>query len=250
MELWEYTSEMLDCFWKRWNSEYLLALREQYKRSHKHPRLEEKWHPKLNDYVIIHDDSLKRGQWKSGQITGSPDDSKRTVQIRLANRETITRPINRISPLEISTPQNQPSTYNEEANRNDNQRKSTKKESSLLSMMTNSTTTMMNFCTIAALTILFTFITGCTASSEISVNHKCPDTITIAKKIVYADQCLSKGIAVASVKESSTNAQYLCWFPIICSLGHFPTPLLPNSGYCGRECSCSTWTKTCSYYNG
>ncbi|KAK6754884.1 hypothetical protein RB195_013703 [Necator americanus] len=93
MELWEYTSEMLDCFWKRWKSEYLLALREQYKKSHKHPRLEEKSQPKLDDYVIIHDDSLKRGQWKLGQVTGSTNDFKRTVQLRLANRETITRPI-------------------------------------------------------------------------------------------------------------------------------------------------------------
>ncbi|ETN70637.1 hypothetical protein NECAME_14634 [Necator americanus] len=49
IKLREYTSEMLDCFWKRWNSEYLLTLREQYKRSNKHPRLEEKSQPKLHD---------------------------------------------------------------------------------------------------------------------------------------------------------------------------------------------------------
>ncbi|KAK6021482.1 zinc knuckle, partial [Ostertagia ostertagi] len=88
IEMWQSTQEILDFFWKRWSKEYILSLREQYQRSHKHPRLEHKAeHPNLHDYVIIQDDTLKRGQWKLGQVVGSNDEYQRTVQLRLANKE-------------------------------------------------------------------------------------------------------------------------------------------------------------------
>ncbi|VDL78200.1 unnamed protein product [Nippostrongylus brasiliensis] len=72
IELWKETNNLPDFFWKRWSSECLVSLREQYQRSHSHPRLETRSRtPQLHDYVIIHDNTLKRGQWKIGQVIGS-----------------------------------------------------------------------------------------------------------------------------------------------------------------------------------
>ncbi|VDL77602.1 unnamed protein product, partial [Nippostrongylus brasiliensis] len=112
IELWRETNNLLDFFWKRWSSEYLISLREQYQRSHSHPRLETRSRtPQLHDYVIIHDNTLKRGQWKIGQIIGSKDQFQTTVQLRLANKEIISKPINLISPLEVPSKTEEKTVY-------------------------------------------------------------------------------------------------------------------------------------------
>ncbi|KAK6751159.1 hypothetical protein RB195_002871 [Necator americanus] len=95
--MWKSTNEIVTSFWKRWKAENLVSLREQYKRSHHHARLEIDAQPSLEDYV----DSVKRGQWKLGQIIGSNDKFQRAVNVRVANKNIITRSINLISPLEV-----------------------------------------------------------------------------------------------------------------------------------------------------
>ncbi|VDP40013.1 unnamed protein product [Heligmosomoides polygyrus] len=64
VELWKTTNETLSSFWDQWNSEYLTSLREQYKRSHKHPRLENNSQSQFHKYVLIRNNTLQRGQWK------------------------------------------------------------------------------------------------------------------------------------------------------------------------------------------
>ena len=60
-----YLSRILDHFWKRWRSEYLLSLREQ----HKIPRgTTEKPQVTVGDIVLVHDDSRKRGFWNLGKV--------------------------------------------------------------------------------------------------------------------------------------------------------------------------------------
>ncbi|KAK6743446.1 hypothetical protein RB195_010604 [Necator americanus] len=199
IKLREYTNEMLDCFWKRWNSEYLLTLREQYKRSNKHPRLEEKAKTAKTPRFILHDDTLKRGKWELGQVAVSTDDFKRTVQVRSANREIIKRPSNRVSPLEISPSDTKQSTSTEAENQGE---KETRKASSSHSMTTRSVAKMMNIFTLVTITILFTFFSRCYAKNEGIINSKCLSTVTIAKTIIYADQCMKKEIAITSVKKS------------------------------------------------
>ncbi|PIO62551.1 hypothetical protein TELCIR_15886, partial [Teladorsagia circumcincta] len=101
------------------------------------------------------------------------------------------------------------------------------------------------------LAIVAVIVSGCNAS-DAAINTKCPTSISIVKKIIYADQCMEKGIAVASITGENNDKQRLCWFPIQCPSGHIniPIPLPPNTGYCGSRCSCPKWTRTCSFYNG
>ncbi|KAL6737581.1 hypothetical protein Aduo_011210 [Ancylostoma duodenale] len=104
---WHKTSEALNTFWKRWTHEYLTSLREQYKRTHKTPRSHDEEPPKLNDIVMIHDSTLNKGQWKLGRIIGSKDNYKRSVDIRLPSKKVITRPLNLVYDLEVSSPHQQ-----------------------------------------------------------------------------------------------------------------------------------------------
>ncbi|KAK5977938.1 hypothetical protein GCK32_009235 [Trichostrongylus colubriformis] len=85
-------------------AEYLVSHIEQYQHSHKHPRSETRTqHPKLHEHVTVHDDKLKRGQWRFGRIIGSNDQFQRTVQVRMANKKVITKFLNFISPLKLSS---------------------------------------------------------------------------------------------------------------------------------------------------
>ncbi|KAK6761928.1 hypothetical protein RB195_022863 [Necator americanus] len=99
---WKATSQMLSHFWKRWTTEYLTSLREHYKTEHKTPRSYEDGCPQLGDYVLIHDLVLNRGQWKMEEIVGSQDDFRRSMDIQLPSKKTITRPNNLVYKLEIS----------------------------------------------------------------------------------------------------------------------------------------------------
>ncbi|KAK6735755.1 hypothetical protein RB195_018784 [Necator americanus] len=83
------------------------------------------------------------------------------------------------------------------------------------------------------------------------VNSRCPTTSSVAKKIMYADQCMEKGIALARTQGDSKERKQ-CWFPIQCPLGHtrVTIPLPPNSGYFGSKCPRPKWTTTCFFYDG
>ncbi|VDO56710.1 unnamed protein product, partial [Haemonchus placei] len=98
---WTHSCELLKNFWERWVMEYLTSLREQYKNDHFITRTHETDPPKKGDYELINDPNLDRGQWKMGQIVGSRDEFKRSVEIRLPSRKVITRHHNLIYKMEI-----------------------------------------------------------------------------------------------------------------------------------------------------
>ena len=62
----QYTMTLSKNLWKRWVSEYLLALRESHKCLIKGNN--DTW-PRAGDIVLIHDDG-PRSQWKLSKITG------------------------------------------------------------------------------------------------------------------------------------------------------------------------------------
>ena len=101
-------SNLLNHFWKRWRSEYLNELRDSHRYASKKPSQSP---VSEGDIVIIHDDSLPRGLWKLGKIQGliiGRDRQVRAATVRVASRGNqytqLTRPLQRLIPLEIRTP--------------------------------------------------------------------------------------------------------------------------------------------------
>ena len=100
----KYVNQLLMHFWRRWRNEYLVELREHFKREH--PRKLDNIN--VNDVVLVADEKLPRIKWRVGRITklfvgkdGSIrgaevftiTDSKQTSMLR--------RPINKLIPLEM-----------------------------------------------------------------------------------------------------------------------------------------------------
>ncbi|KAL3077417.1 hypothetical protein niasHT_033955 [Heterodera trifolii] len=114
--LFQATKESHEFFWEMWQKEYLLLLRERGKWDHKSPRLQDKTEPKEGMIVLIHEEFTPRNQWSLGKITelnGRPG-AIRSVQLELPihgikskrygtmpRKIIITRPVNKIFPLEV-----------------------------------------------------------------------------------------------------------------------------------------------------
>ena len=56
----EKGQKQLDLFWKMWQEEYLLSLREKLPLEHKQPRSQNLMEPKEGSIVIVKDKSLPR----------------------------------------------------------------------------------------------------------------------------------------------------------------------------------------------
>ena len=90
----------IDHFWNLWKKDYLLSLREFHKISKPYG----KDNIKVDDIVIIHNQFNPRQLWKIGkviEIMPSRDNKIRWVKLN-SNGHTITRPVNKLYPLEIS----------------------------------------------------------------------------------------------------------------------------------------------------
>ena len=99
-----YLRKLLDHFWKRWNSEYLINLREY----HKNKNLKNELTPNVGDVVLIFDDKIKRSQWRMGRIHNliySRDGKVRAADVSVCinnKRNSLRRPINRLYPFEMN----------------------------------------------------------------------------------------------------------------------------------------------------
>ena len=58
-----YIKQLIDHFWNRWYNEYLVSLREQTCKYNQNMISE----PNVGDIALIHDDKLKRQQWRIGK---------------------------------------------------------------------------------------------------------------------------------------------------------------------------------------
>uniref|UniRef100_A0A914LDH4 Integrase catalytic domain-containing protein n=1 Tax=Meloidogyne incognita TaxID=6306 RepID=A0A914LDH4_MELIC len=99
--LWSSLSQYAKYFWVKWKNEYLLSLREQYK---KLSTSNDRW-PKEGEFVLLFDSNTPRSLWPTARVTdifqntkGIPD----TVSLKLihSGRQT-TRSISHIYPLEL-----------------------------------------------------------------------------------------------------------------------------------------------------
>ncbi|KAK6726392.1 hypothetical protein RB195_004608 [Necator americanus] len=182
--------------------------------------------------------------WKIGQICGSSDGYQRSVQIRLPSRLIITRPINLVSRFEITsnsttqehTPTVPTNTQNESTER--------RTPSPTHHMVTRSKARRQQLS-------LPLFISIMTALPQciITASSRCPEELTLDKKIIYAAPCVTKGIAVAAY--SKENKRQICWFPITCPHGETRASFHPskNLQLCERKCECPKWSQFCSHYN-
>ena len=98
-----YLTKKISHFWNRWRKEYLTDLRE-------HPKLRSKSIETIEkgSVVLLQDDNVKRGIWKSAvveELIVEKDKVVRGATVRKYGRgkpERLTRPLQRLYPLEIT----------------------------------------------------------------------------------------------------------------------------------------------------
>ncbi|KIH55162.1 hypothetical protein ANCDUO_14685 [Ancylostoma duodenale] len=183
----ERQSDQRLTFWNRWQVEYLTSLRERHQISHPYPRIHHNDKPANGEYVVIYDDTNKRGMWKMRQICGSSDGYQRSVQIRLPSRLIITRPINLISRFEITS---STTTQEQTATQNESTERSTRSPTYPMVTRSKARRQQLNL-------PLFISIMTALLQCVISASSRCPEELTLDKKIIYATPCLTNGVAVA-----------------------------------------------------
>ena len=99
----KYMTNKLQHFWKRWQWEYLTALRE----SHENKTAGKGRSPKEGDVVVVHENGVKRGLWKMEEVEGlicGRDKEVRGAHVRVITKERdvqITRPVQKLYPIEV-----------------------------------------------------------------------------------------------------------------------------------------------------
>ena len=102
LQTWKKGINILTEYWKVWQSEYLLSLRERYQSQLKAARVQADQPPRVGEPVLIKDD-IGRGSWRMGKILELPrskDGKLRCAKILLPSKQTTFRPLNLLYPLE------------------------------------------------------------------------------------------------------------------------------------------------------
>ena len=101
----QHLSQVMNHFWQRWTSEYLLGLRESHRHSQKRKGSNT---VSVGDVVIIHDPDQPRGFWRLGvveQLVPSTDGQVRGAVVKVKSKKrkpsTLRRPVQLLYPLEI-----------------------------------------------------------------------------------------------------------------------------------------------------
>ena len=95
----KFLKKCKDNLWKRWQREYLTALRERHNLVHKTTKRK----LKLGDVVIVRTDDQNRGKWPLAivqQLCLGPDGLTRAVLLKTKNGK-IERPVQHLYPLEL-----------------------------------------------------------------------------------------------------------------------------------------------------
>ena len=102
---YQHLQKVLNHFWKRFSSEYLLELHEHHLANK--GKYDELSKLLLGDIVLIKDDKLKRNSWRRGKVESlieGRDGKVRGAVLKVFDKGKITyieRPIRRIIPLEV-----------------------------------------------------------------------------------------------------------------------------------------------------
>ena len=99
----KHRQKMLQSFWKQWQQEYLTGLREQHSSRWKLPLSGE---TVVEGKVVLIHDNLPRNQWKLGVIVElhhGRDGFVRAITLKTANGNFLSRPIEKLYPIEVSS---------------------------------------------------------------------------------------------------------------------------------------------------
>ena len=105
-EYWRKSQKQLDRFWESWKRDYLLNLRETLPLFHRNKSSQLVRQPRTGEVVIVREDHTPRRAWRLAQIKElifSKDGLIRSVKIQLPNKNIISRAINQLYPLEITS---------------------------------------------------------------------------------------------------------------------------------------------------
>ena len=105
-EHWYKSQKQLDRFWESWKHDYLLSLRETLPLFHRNKSTQLSRQPRIGEVVLVRDDCTPRRAWKLAQIKElifGKDGLIRSAKIQLPNRNIISRAINHLYPLEITS---------------------------------------------------------------------------------------------------------------------------------------------------
>ena len=102
---WRVVQQLANTFWSRWRKEYLASLQSRAKWT------EKKRNFMVGDVVLLKDEDVSRNNWPMGVIVAtfpSDDGLVRSVEVRLASRAVMKRPIVKlVLLLESSEPSSQ-----------------------------------------------------------------------------------------------------------------------------------------------
>lgn len=97
LDRWQMIQKLLQNFWSRWSTEYLVTLQNRYKWSKTNSE------PDVGSIVLVKDERLPPGKWLLGRIMEKhpgQDGLTRVVTVKFKNNE-FKRPITKICPLPI-----------------------------------------------------------------------------------------------------------------------------------------------------
>ncbi|CAB4017080.1 Hypothetical predicted protein [Paramuricea clavata] len=101
-----HLASLLDHFWRRWKTEYLLESREAHRERKSVQSSKELI--KINDIVIVHDENRSRSLWRLGRVmhlVRGNDGKVRGAKVKVAERgkkpTTLRRPIQKLYSIEI-----------------------------------------------------------------------------------------------------------------------------------------------------
>jgi hypothetical protein len=95
------TQKRADDFWKRWEKEYLLQLRNFHEVSQPHKR---SGNVRIGDIVLLQEDRRPRHMWNRARVVdlkAGRDGATRTAVLRGAEGNVLIRPIQLVIPLEV-----------------------------------------------------------------------------------------------------------------------------------------------------
>lgn len=95
---WQVTQRMVQCFWRRWSTEYLTHLLQRHKWARQIPE------PSVGDVVLVKEDGLPPARWLLGRVEtkhAGNDNITRVVTLR-CNGSLIKRPTSKLCILPIT----------------------------------------------------------------------------------------------------------------------------------------------------
>nr|CAD2196359.1 unnamed protein product [Meloidogyne enterolobii] len=98
---WEKITSRAKNFWIRWKADYILSLRERYK---KLQQSSQRW-PTINELVIVHSDTLPRSNWSLAiilEINYTENHFPNTAKIKFLSGNITLRSVHHLYPLETT----------------------------------------------------------------------------------------------------------------------------------------------------